>query len=270
MIGVVKIGGASGNILEPLMAELAARVANGEKWVLVHGASGIMDNLCLERGVAIKMVISPSGYRSRFVGEKERILFREASLSYGSQIKKTLEYFSAKAEQIDPEVVGYVKAKRKDMLREHIDGRTRIIRGNYSGTISEVNCREISERLNNRTIPVLPPLALDPQSGLSLNIDGDRLAASLAGEINADILLILSNVPGLMKDVNDPDSLIHDNSAFSGWDELEGFAEGNMKRKLLACKEALNLNVPRVYLADGRVEAPIANAQRGNSTCLTL
>ena len=88
MIGVVKIGGAAGNKLEPLMAELAAKTAKGEKWVLVHGASGIMDGLCRERGIEIRMVTSPSGYRSRFVGETERELFREAALSYGAQLKK--------------------------------------------------------------------------------------------------------------------------------------------------------------------------------------
>ena len=67
MIGVVKIGGASGNALEPLMDEVAKRVAAGERWIVVHGASGVMNDLCAERGVAIRMVTSPSGYRSRFV-----------------------------------------------------------------------------------------------------------------------------------------------------------------------------------------------------------
>ena len=46
------------------------------------------------------------------------------------------------------------------------------------------------------------------------------------------------------------------------------YAEGNMKRKLVACKEALELSVPKVYLADGRVQSPIANAEEGRATCL--
>ena len=49
MIGVVKIGGASGNALEPLMDEVAKRVAAGERWIVVHGASGVMNDLCAER-----------------------------------------------------------------------------------------------------------------------------------------------------------------------------------------------------------------------------
>jgi len=174
------------------------------------------------------------------------------------------------AEQIDPERVSYVTAKRKDVLREQINGRTRILRGNYSGTVTYVNRDEIMDRLENGIIPILPPLGLDTESGLSLNIDGDRLAASVAGAINADILMILSNVPGLMRDIDDSDTLIRSNASAGSWEVLEHYAKGNMKRKLTACREALDSKVGHVYLADGRVSTPIENALGGNATCLTI
>ncbi|HAJ93776.1 MAG TPA: uridylate kinase [Synergistaceae bacterium] len=270
MIGVVKIGGAEGNELGSLMSELAMRVARGEKWVLVHGASGIMDRLCRERGVEIRMVTSPSGYRSRYVGERERELFREAALTYGDKIKNTLAGFGASAEFLDPETTEGVFADRKDILREYSGGRTRILRGNYSGIISSVRGEKIISVIDRGLIPILPPLGLDSNSGLSLNIDGDRLAASAAKAVNADILVILSNVPGLMKDINDPDSLIKNRSSEGSWEKLEEYAVGNMKRKLLACREAFDLGVPNIYLADGRVSEPLKNAEMRNGTCLTL
>ena len=270
LIGVVKIGGAEGNELGSLMSELAIRTANGEKWVLVHGASGIMDRLCRERGVEVRMVTSPSGYRSRYVGEKERILFREAALSYGAKIQKTLSDFGAPAKFLDPENTEGVFAERKDILREYSEGRTRILRGNYSGTITSVESENIIQASNNGFIPILPPLGLDSKSGLSLNIDGDRLAAAVAGAIKADILVILSNIPGLMKNINEPESLIKNRSDEGSWEKLEDYAKGNMKRKLLACREAFELGIPRIYLADGRVKEPLGNAERGNGTCLTL
>ena len=269
MIGVVKIGGAEGNELGSLMSELAYRVAGGEKWVLVHGASGIMDRLCRERGVEIRMVSSPSGYRSRYVGESEIKLFREAALAYGDRIKSSLADFGASAEFLDPETTEDVFADRKDILREYSGGRTRILRGNYSGTISSVSGEKIISVINRGLIPIRPPLGLDSNSGLSLNIDGDRLAASAAKAVNADILVILSNVPGLMKDINDPESLIKSRSSLGAWEKLEEFAVGNMKRKLLACREAFDLGVPNIHLADGRVAEPLKNAEMGNGTCLT-
>lgn len=270
MIGVVKIGGAEGNELGSLMSELTARVAAGEKWVLVHGASGIMDRLCREQGVETRMVTSPSGYRSRYVGERERAIFREAALAYGAKISETLASFGASSEFLDPEKTEGVFADRKDILREYSCGKTRILSGNYSGTITKVFPEKILSVTESRRIPILPPLGLDTKSGLSLNIDGDRLAASAAGALGADILVILSNVPGLMKDMDDPNSLIRTRTSEGTWERLEEYAAGNMKRKLLACREAFDLGVPAIYLADGRVPLPLKNAEGGNGTCLTL
>lgn len=252
------------------MSELSARTARGEKWVLVHGASGIMDRLCRERGVEIRMVTSPSGYRSRYVGERERELFREAALSYGKMIQDTLAGLGTSSEIMDPETTEDVFADRKDILREYSGGRTRILRGNYSGTISSLRSEKINSVIDRGLIPILPPLGLDSESGLSLNIDGDRLAASAAKAVNADILVILSNVPGLMKDINDPASLIKKYSSEGSWEKLEEYAVGNMKRKLLACREAFDLGVPNIHLADGRVPEPLKKAEMGDGTCLTL
>lgn len=267
MLGVVKIGGAEGNRLEPLLSELAARTSGGERWVLVHGASGIMDRFCRERGVPVRMVTSPSGYRSRFVGETERAIFEEAAMAYGELIKKGLDDFGARAEQIHPASFQNISAKRKDVLRESVSGRVRVLRGNYSGTVTSVDGSLILEKAENGKIPVLPPLGFDKESGLAINIDGDRLAAATAGALAADMLIILSNVPGLMKDVEEPDSLIR-NGNTANWDTLEYYARGNMKRKIVACREALDACVPKVYLADGRAESPIAKALGGVSTCL--
>ena len=267
MIGIVKIGGAPGNNVEPLARELAARTAAGEKWVLVHGASGVMDKLCEERGIKIRKITSPSGYSSRFVGEEERKLFREAAMTYGNSIVQMLTGFGVKAAWVDPEAAGDVYAKRKDILRECENGRTMIIRGNYSGTVTKIDAAAIGSLVSDGVLPVLPPLARDEALGISLNVDGDRLAAYAAGALRADVLVILSNVCGLMKKVDDPTSLIK-NGRLSDWEMVEYFAKGNMKRKLTACKEALAAGVPKVYMADGRVENPIENALRGISTCL--
>ena len=267
MIGVVKIGGAEGNNLEPLTLELARRASVGESWVLVHGASGIMDRLCRERGVAIRMITSPSGYRSRFVGEAERAVFEEAAMAYGARITRMLGKLNAASEQIDPAATGSVAAKRKDVLRESVNGRIRIVRGNYSGTVTKVDPRPIQDALAANVIPVLPPLGFDAEASLDINIDGDRLAAAVASVLGAGVMIVLSNVPGLMKDVENPGSLIRE-GRLADWERLDHYSKGNMKRKMVACKEALEGGVPKVCLVDGRVADPIENALKGEATCL--
>jgi acetylglutamate/LysW-gamma-L-alpha-aminoadipate kinase len=263
--GVVKIGGAEGNKLRPLMEELAARASTGERWAIVHGASGIMDRFCVERGIRVRMITSPSGYRSRFVGETERAVFEEAAMAYGALIQEKLSNLGMPSVQLRPEVSG-VYAARKDVLRESAGGRIRIVRGNYSGTVGRVDTSYIASIMDAGITPVLPPLGLDRASSLAINIDGDRLAAAVASSLGA-ILVILSNVPGLMKDAGDPATTIPE-GALGDWGVLEHYAEGNMKRKLTAAREALENGTRRVHLADGRVSDPIRSALEGNGTCL--
>ncbi|WP_352402017.1 uridylate kinase [Synergistes jonesii] len=266
MIGVVKIGGAAGNAVGPLADEIARRTRGGERWIVVHGASGAMDALCAERGIDVRMVTSPSGYKSRFVGERERAVFRDAALSYGASIAEELSARGAKPELFDPEREGHAEAERKDFLRECVNGRTRILRGNYSGTVTKTEVRPFAAALDKGLVPVVPPLALDAELGISLNVDGDRLAARIAAAVNTEALVILSNVAGLLKSAGDESTLIK-SGRLADWDILEHYAQGGMKRKLVACREALDLSVPKVYIADGRVKEPIANAFGGNSTC---
>lgn len=267
MIGVVKIGGALGNDTRPLLEDLAGRVARGERWVLVHGASGVMDGLCEACGVEPRYVTSPTGYRSRFVGEAERALFEAAALSFSSRLASTLAGFGLNAVPLRPDVASTVRAERKDVLRSVENGRRRILRGNYSGTVRDVQAGAVSRVWQAGGIPLLPPLGLDPQSGLNLNIDGDRLAAATGAALEASMVIILSNVPGLLRDPSDGESLVRE-GFLQAWDELEPLAEGNMKRKLLACREALEGGVPHVAIGDSRAESPLSRVIDGEGTQL--
>jgi len=261
MIGVVKIGGAIGNALEPLMEELASRTG-AEHWVLVHGASGVTDELCRVCSVEPRYVTSPSGYRSRYVGKVERALFEAASCSFSARCATLLAANGTPAVPLCSDVAF---AKRKETLRVVSEGRQMILRGNYSGTVTRVDPRFILNLLEKGSIPILPPLAVDEAGGLPLNVDGDRLGAAVAGALGSQVLVILSNVPGLLRDPSDPDSLIGE-ATLGDWNELESCAEGNMKRKLLACKEALDAGVPRVILADSRLSRPLSAVLSGGGT----
>ena len=94
--------------------------------------------------------------------------------------------------------------------------------------------------------PVIAPLAIS-LDGDVLNLDADRAAAMIAGAVGAKQLVILTNVPGLMR--NFPDEL-----TFIGYLPRVGleqaliFAEGRMKKKVLGASEAFELGVSRVVL----------------------
>jgi acetylglutamate/LysW-gamma-L-alpha-aminoadipate kinase len=264
--GVVKIGGAAGNDPAQLLEELAARVRQGERWVLVHGASGPMEVMCRSCGIEPLYVTSPSGYRSRFVGAKELALFEAACCHYSVELSWKLGKLGIGSLPIYPNQAVTARATRKDSLRSVENGKVRILRGNYSGTVCGFEPSPLSEAWEKGLLPLLPPLASDDQ-GNSLNVDGDRMAAAAASAIGADVLVILSNVPGILRDVANPESRVETGS-FDGWNELETLAQGNMKRKLLAAREALEGNVGKVILADSRRDNPISRALAGGGTSL--
>jgi len=264
--GVVKIGGAIGNDPSKLLTELAARVGGGEHWVLVHGASGPMEIICRSCGIEPLYVNSPSGYRSRFVGAKELALFEAACCQYSVELSWKLGKLGVGCLPIYPHQDVTAKATRKDNLRSVEEGKVRVLRGNYSGTVCGFESAPLFEAWDKGLIPLLPPLASDDE-GNSLNVDGDRMAAAAASAIGADVLIILSNVPGILRDVGDPESRV-ENGSLDLWSELEALAQGNMKRKLLAAREALEGNVGKVILADSRKENPITRALAGGGTTL--
>jgi acetylglutamate/LysW-gamma-L-alpha-aminoadipate kinase len=248
------------------LEELALRVKRGERWVLVHGASGPMEGICRSCGIEPLYVTSPSGYRSRFVGAKELALFEAACCRYSVELSWILGKYGLPSLPLYPSQSVTAKAKRKDALRSVENGRIRILRGNYSGTVCGFEPAPLYEAWDRGLLPMLPPLASD-ELGDSLNVDGDRMAAAAASAIGADTLIILSNVPGILRDVKNPESRV-ENADFGTWDELESLARDNMKRKLLAAREALEGNVGRVILADSREDNPIARALAGGGTTL--
>lgn len=264
MSGVVKIGGAPGNGAEHVLGELAERVRRGEQWVLVHGASGIMDRLCRAVGLEPRHVVSPSGFRSRFVGDAEREIFEAASAHVALEHVQGLGGLGIWGVPLWPRD-GSVTAERKEVLRAVEGGRCRLLRGNWSGAVRAVDPAPIRRAWHAGALPVLPPLGLDRVSGQALNVDGDRLAAAVAAAVGASTLVILSNVPGLLKDPQDPESLVAAGD-LDDWETLEGLARGNMKRKLQACREALEGGVPRVFLGDSRIPRPLEGALAGRGT----
>jgi acetylglutamate/LysW-gamma-L-alpha-aminoadipate kinase len=90
----------------------------------------------------------------------------------------------------------------------------------------------------------------------------------IAGAVMADQLIILSNVPGLLRQFPDESTLIR-HIPQAGLEESLGFAEGRMKKKVLGASEALQLGVRQVVFADGRVEAPVARALAGEGTVIS-
>lgn len=258
---VVKLGGGEGLDLAASCADLA-QIAQQRPLVVVHGVSAIMNQMCQDLGIEVQSLTSPSGHSSRYTNPEVRDVFVRASELANERVVSALRQRGVNAVGLVGDAV-VVKGERKQAIRAVVKGRVRVIRDDYSGSIQSTDATKLIEMLEQGQIPVLPPMAAS-DDGL-LNVDGDRASASVAGALNAEELLILSNVRGLYREFPNEESFVSEVPKTQLDNALE-WAEGRMKRKVLGAQEALAGGVNRVIIGDGRVTNPATEALAGTGT----
>lgn len=259
MTTILKLGGGAGNDHSATLANLAARVQQGERWVLVHGASDAANTLADQVGYPAQTLVTPGGHTSRYTDARTIEIYCMAAALVNQQMTAQLIQLGVRAVGLaGPNVI---RASRKTAIRAIRDGRQVIIRDDYTGTITGVDGDLLRALLDNGLTPVVAPVALG-EAGERLNVDGDLAAATIARMLNADAALILSNVPGLLRDVQNPQSLITSFN-LTELQRYESFANGRMKKKLLAAERA---GVAHFIMADSRQSRPIDAALAGAGT----
>jgi [amino group carrier protein]-L-2-aminoadipate 6-kinase len=258
-INVLKLGGGAGVDQAAVLQNLAERIRSGEQWVLVHGASDATNHLAEQVGYPAQTLVTANGHTSRYTDARTIEIFSAAAASVNQQITAQLAALGVNAVGLaGPNII---QARRKTAIRAIREGRQIIVRDDHTGTITGINNILLQTLLDAGMTPVIAPVAMG-EAFERLNVDGDLVAAHIARELNAHTVIILSNVPGLLRDVSNAASLV---SQFS-LDELsiyEPLAAGRMKKKLLAAQQA---QANRVILADSRIAAPIDTALRGGGT----
>lgn len=256
---ILKIGGGAGVDHGRVLDDIAARIHAGERWIIVHGASDAANQLGEQVGYPARTITSANGHTSRYNDARTIELFSMAAAAVNQQITAGLLARGVNAVGLASPNVLF--ARRKTAIRALMNGRQVIIRDDYSGAIHAVNSGLLETLLNAGMTPVVAPLALS-EAFERLNVDGDLAAAHIARALTADALIILSNVPGLLRDICDPDSLVTE-IPLNDLDRYEHFASGRMKKKLLAAREA---QIERVILADSRRDQPLTAALNGGGT----
>jgi acetylglutamate/LysW-gamma-L-alpha-aminoadipate kinase len=156
------------------------------------------------------------------------------------------------------------EGSRKDTLRIKVDGRRMVLRDDWTGTVERVNTRLLRLLLEEGYFPVLTPPGAST-AGEAINVDGDRASAMVAGAFEADALVILTDMPGLLRNFPDESSLITQIPRAEAPRFMQ-YAEGRMKKKVMGAVEAIEGGVKKVIFADGRIEQPITLALAGGGT----
>ena len=121
------------------------------------------------------------------------------------------------------------------------------------GEVSSVHTKVLKALYENGMIPVIAPIATDKDGG-SWNVNADTAAGDVAAAVQAEKLVFLTDTPGLLRDVKDPESLIHRvHSRDVAELKKQGIIAGGMAPKIDACLKALDFGVRRAHVIDGRV-----------------
>ena len=262
---VIKIGGSRGVDLGRFLRD----VPNvREPMVLVHGANYELDQVSEALGYPARMVRSSTGQVSRFTDRRTMEIFM---MVYCGKVNKTiveqLQSLGVNAVGLSALDGRIARGRRKDTIRVIEDGKPKMLRGDYAGSIDAIDARLLALLLGAGYLPVLTPPALS-REGEAINVDGDKLATEIAVALGADRLLVFSNTPGLLADVRDEGSLVASIS-LANLAEADAMAQGRMKKKVGAAADAIERGVGQVIFADARVERPIARALEGAGTTIS-
>lgn len=237
---LVKLGGSVMEVeenLDSLMNDVAFMRAVGIKVVIVHGG-----------GKAISKAIKESGHEPLFVGGQR--VTDEPTMEI---VRRTLNNV------VNVDLVRRLRAKGVNARPIHgnwIFGARKIAspdRG-YVGEIASVDPRAVNEMLDAGIIPVVTPLATGVDDHHLYNVNADIAAAALAKALRVRKFALVSDVPGLLRDPGDPNTLLstlHLKSIETL--KAEGVISGGMLPKIESCEEAIRAGVKKVHLVDGRM-----------------
>ena len=211
----------------------------GFKPIIVHGG-----------GKAISRWVKKSGKEAKFINglrvtDAETMEIAEMVLS---RVNKDLVRM---VEELGVKAVG-ISGKDGRLLtvtKKYSDGQDI----GFVGEVNKVSPKILYDLLDNDYLPIVAPIGMDENFD-TYNINADEAASAIAKAVKADKLVYLTDIAGLYRDINDPDSFIARISVSDAEKLIEdGVIGGGMLPKLANCTQAVRGGVHRVHILDGRI-----------------
>ena len=237
---VIKYGGnamINETLKQQVMEDIALLWLIGVKVVLVHGGGPEINETMNRLG---KKAVFVDGLR---VTDRETVDIVQMVLA--GKVNKTLvnllQMKGGHAVGLSGIDGGIIEAKMKNEAL------------GYVGEITKIRTQPITDLLEKNYIPVISTVASDRQ-GNTYNINGDTAAACIAGALNAERLIMMTDIAGLLMDKDDPSTLIPALTVSEARKLFEtGVISGGMIPKVDCCIEAIEKGVRHVVIMDGRV-----------------
>ena len=239
-IVVVKYGGnamINEDLKNAVMGDIVLLNLIGMKVVLVHGG-----------GPEITETLNAVGKKTEFVNglrvtdaETAEIAMMVLAGKINKNLVNLINKFGAKA-------LGLCGLDSQMIRAEKLDEKL-----GFVGKITHINEDPILDVLNMGYIPVIATVGYDDEGNV-YNINADTAAARIAGQLRAEALISMTDIDGLLRDKDDPTSLIHEINASEAPQLMrEGIVSGGMIPKVECCIEAIRRGVKKVFIINGKI-----------------
>lgn len=237
---VVKYGGNAmidEQLKEQVMEDIVLLWLIGIKVVLVHGGGPEINKIMEQLG---KEAVFVDGLR---VTDRETVDIVQMVLA--GKINKTLVNLL--------EMKGGYAMGISGMDGRLIEAKIKDEKLGYVGEITKINIAPVNDLLENGYIPVISTVGCD-KNGNTYNINGDTAAAAIAGALGAQKMIMMTDIAGILKDKDDPDTLIPEITVSEARKLYgQGIISGGMIPKVDCCIEAIYRGVKNAVIMDGRV-----------------
>lgn len=245
---IIKLGGSvmdDTSVMRAILQDVVFMETVGVRPVVVHGG-----------GAAISRAMAAAGLESKFI--RGRRFTDEAVMEIVSRvlIEEINDDLVQKIEQLGGRAAGLHQNTKCALRAEKIlieDGSGECFDLGWVGRVNQVDCQLLDNLCLAGVVPVIPSLGLN-EKARTLNINADTAAAAVAQQMGAEKLIFLSDVPGILADHANPESLIPSLDP----DECrrliaEGVIAEGMIPKVEACLESVQAGVSKTHIIDGRL-----------------
>lgn len=246
-VTVIKLGGSvmeDENALRHVLIDIVFMETVGMRPVIVHGG-----------GAAISRAMDAAGIVPRFIQgrrytDEATLKIVEEVLAYQTNetIAKKIEEYGGRAMNLNFRSTNVLFGEK--MLLPSREGPVDL---GFVGQVTRVDRTTIENLCYAGQVPVIPSMCIDEQ-GQKYNVNADTAATAVAQALGAEKLVFMSDVNGVRRDKNDPDSLIYSLTASEAKRLIEtGAIESGMIPKVEACLDTIERGVRKVHIIDGRL-----------------
>jgi acetylglutamate kinase len=173
-----------------------------------------------------------------------------------SEIVNLLNRRGVKAVGLSGKDAGLIQARKK-LATVYEGEESKKVDIGYVGEVATINSGIIEDLLDQDYVPIIAPIGVG-ENGESYNINADYVAAEIAGALEAEKLLLLTDIEGIYKDFNDKDTFISTLHLPEARQYIkEGIIAGGMIPKVEACLTALEKGAGKTHIIDGRLDHSI-------------